>query len=222
MLSGAVTSGANTVPDVVGPFDLRKGHMVWDGATNQGRYFGEDLVVVPDPQCNLANKTDTMGFNLAANVNCGLQAVARIVPAGTPGSTVIDGQNVQIVLQNPLPGRQGTLGQNTMEGLGFDPIRWEPWQDVQDFGKQIAPDTCGRHERPESSNTRIADIQHQQRQFRPVYDQDGRAGLPGTAAVYFLSWPLWRQNKSLEGSAARPPPRPKIRRVVRYTDLSRR
>ena len=118
MLSGAVTSGANTVPDVVGPFDLRKGHMVWDGATNQGRYFGEDFVVVPDPQCNLANKTDTMGFNLAANVNCGLQAVARIVPAGTPGSTLIDGQNVQIVLQNPLPGRQGTLGQNTMEGLG--------------------------------------------------------------------------------------------------------
>ena len=116
--SGAVTSGANTVPDVVGPFDLRKGNMVWDGAANQGRYFGEEFVVVADPQCSLANNTDTMGFNLAANVNCGLQAVARIVPAGTPGSTVIDGQNVQIVLQNPLPGRQGTLGQNTMEGLG--------------------------------------------------------------------------------------------------------
>ncbi len=112
------TSGAAVVPDVVGPFSLRKGHMVWDGAANQGRYFGEDFVVVPDPQCSLANKTDTMGFNLAANVNCGLQAVARIVPAGTPGSTVIDGQNVQIVLQNPLPGRQGTLGQSTIEGLG--------------------------------------------------------------------------------------------------------
>ena len=116
--SNALTSGASTVPDVVGPFDLRKGNMVWDGAANQGRYFGEDFVVVQDPQCNLANKTDTMGFNLAANVNCGLQAVARIVPAGTPGATVIDGQNVQIVLQNPQPGKQGTLGQNTMEGLG--------------------------------------------------------------------------------------------------------
>jgi hypothetical protein len=59
-----------------------------------------------------------MGFNLAANVNCGLQAVARVVPEGTPGSTIIGGQNVQIVLQNPLPGKQGTLGQSTMENLG--------------------------------------------------------------------------------------------------------
>ena len=116
--SNVVTSGAITVPDVVGPFDLRKGHMVWDSAANQGRYFGEEFVVVPDPQCDLANRTDTMGFNLAANVNCGLQAVARIVPAGTAGSTVIDGQNVQIVLQNPTPGRQGTLGQSTMENIG--------------------------------------------------------------------------------------------------------
>jgi hypothetical protein len=112
------TSGAVTVPDVVGPFDLRKGKMVWDGAANRGRYFGDEFVVVTDPQCNLANVTDTMGFNLGANVNCGLQAVARVVPAGTPGSTVIDGQNVQVVLQNPLPGRQGTLGQSTMETLG--------------------------------------------------------------------------------------------------------
>jgi hypothetical protein len=118
VLGAGGTSGVAVVPDVVGPFSLRKGEMVWDGAANQGRYFGEDFVVVPDPQCSLANRADTMGFNLAANVNCGLQAVARIVPAGTPGSTVIDGQNVQIVLQNPLPGRQGTLGQNTMEGLG--------------------------------------------------------------------------------------------------------
>jgi hypothetical protein len=116
--SGGVTSGAITVPDVVGPFDLRKGHMEWDGAANEGRYFGEDFVVVPDPQCALANRTDTMGFNLAANVNCGLQAVARVVPEGTPGSTIIGGQNVQIVLQNPLPGKQGTLGQSTMENLG--------------------------------------------------------------------------------------------------------
>ena len=112
------TSGAAVVPDIVGPFNLRKGHMVWDGAANEGRYFGEDFVMVPDPQCSLANNTDTMGFNLAANVNCSLQAVARIVPAGTPGATVIDGQNVLMVLQNPLPGRQGTLGQNTIESLG--------------------------------------------------------------------------------------------------------
>jgi hypothetical protein len=116
--SNGPTSGAATVPDVVGPFDLRKGHMEWNGAANEGRYFGEEFVVVPDPQCALANRTDTMGFNLAANVNCGLQAVARVVPEGTAGSTVIDGQTVQILLQNPLPGKQGTLGQSTMENLG--------------------------------------------------------------------------------------------------------
>jgi hypothetical protein len=115
VLGAGGTSGVAIVPDIVGPFPLRSGSMVWDGAANRGRYFGEDFVVVPDPQCSLANRTDTMGFNLAANVNCGLQAVARIVPAGTPGASVIDGQTVQIVLQNPLPGKQGTLGQSTME-----------------------------------------------------------------------------------------------------------
>jgi hypothetical protein len=123
VLGAGGTSGSAIAPDVVGPFDLRKGHIVWDGAANQGQYFGNDFILVPDPQCNLANKADTMGFNLAANVNCGLQAVARIVPAGTPGSTLIGGQNVQIVLQNPQPGKQGTLGQTTIENIG--PIRFD-------------------------------------------------------------------------------------------------
>jgi hypothetical protein len=116
--SASATAGVSTTPDIVGAFDLRKGNMVWDSATNQGRYLGEDFVLVPDPQCNLGNTTDTMGFNLLTTATCSLQAVARVVPAGTPGATVIDGQNVQIVLQNPQPGRQGTLGQATLEGLG--------------------------------------------------------------------------------------------------------
>ena len=158
--SGGVTSGAITVPDVVGPFDLRQGNMVWDGAANRGRYFGNDFVVVPDPQCNLANVTDTMGFNLGANVNCGLQAVARIVPAGTAGSTVIDGQNVLIVLQNPQPGKQGTLGQSTMETLGtvrFDANLGKTFRLTENKSIQIRLDATNvlNHPTPAAPNLSI-------------------------------------------------------------------
>jgi len=160
VLGAGGTSGVAIVPDVVGPFDLRKGNMVWDGAANQGRYFGEEFVVVPDPQCGLANKTDTMGFNLAANVDCGLQAIARLVPAGTPGAVVIDGQNVQMVLQNPLPGKQGTLGQSTMENLGvirFDANLGKTFRITESKSLQIRVDATNvlNHPTPIAPNLSI-------------------------------------------------------------------
>jgi hypothetical protein len=49
-----------------------------------------------------------------------LQAVAKIVPAGTPGSVPLNdgtGNSGLIVLQNPLPGHRGNLGQNVLRGL---------------------------------------------------------------------------------------------------------
>ena len=110
---------ASGVPDAVGPFSNKFGKVKWGvpvAATGQlnGTYFeGETYVSVNDPQCS----------RVAANLTslCTIDAIARVVPAGTPGSFVLsDGTNrsAQIVLQNPLPGTRGNLGQFTMENAG--------------------------------------------------------------------------------------------------------
>jgi hypothetical protein len=93
-----------------------------DGNTN---YFGNPspFALIPDPQCvngqYVAKNpfSDPGTFSLANN--CGLQALVMKVPAGTPGaffaSQVDAGQTpVLIMLRNPLPGTQGTLGAQTM------------------------------------------------------------------------------------------------------------
>jgi len=56
-------------------------------------------------------------------LRCTLQAVAMAVPAGTAGAVdrvFSDGvtRPSVIALQNPLPGKRGTLGQNSVIGLG--------------------------------------------------------------------------------------------------------
>src|SRR5262245_54415611 len=122
----STTAGANTTPDVVGPWDVRKGHIEWNGATNSGTYFGNELVQVTDPQCNVANVADKMGWNLGnptvSSLNCGLQAIAHVVDPSTPGAVTVteDGitQTVQYLLVNPMPGTRGTLGQKTVESAG--------------------------------------------------------------------------------------------------------
>jgi hypothetical protein len=104
----------NGTPDVVGPWSVKKGNIHWGedvGGTNLGgTYFGQvgTYQVVTDPQCavgGLLDATDAMGFNIRRdNGTCPLRAVAN--SAG------------QIVLQNPLPGRRGTLGQQSVMGPG--------------------------------------------------------------------------------------------------------
>jgi len=126
--AGALNYATSAVPDVVGPFNVRKGSMQWDGSKNQGFYFGNPspFVIVPDPQCALTrNVNDTVNtsttpstFNLGS-VTCGLNAVAQVVPAGTPGSfTDSNGRILQYLLVNPVPGTQGTLGKSTVESPG--------------------------------------------------------------------------------------------------------
>jgi hypothetical protein len=93
---------ANGVADVVGPLDLRKGSVRWGdpGANSQlvGNYFGSgQFTNVTDPQCN-AVADSLKGF-------CTLRAVA-------------DGKTGQILLDNPLPGKRGTVGRQTIEGPG--------------------------------------------------------------------------------------------------------
>jgi hypothetical protein len=83
---------ANSVPDVVGPFSGNKGKVRWNG--DYGNYFEPGTYTkVSDPQCG-AVASELKGY-------CTLQAVA-------------DAKTGQILLQNPQPGKRGTLGRQTL------------------------------------------------------------------------------------------------------------
>jgi hypothetical protein len=53
--------------------------------------------------------------------SCTLQALGKVVPQGTAGAVAVGNQYVLPVLQNPQPGRQGTLGSYTMYTIS----RWQ-------------------------------------------------------------------------------------------------
>jgi hypothetical protein len=93
-------AGQRRVDVVSSKFDGNmSGHVEWNGpGNNTGLYYGDRWVQVEDPQCQLVNKADSMGFNLYTNGNCGLNAIALKNPDGTIGD---------IVLRNPTPGRMG-------------------------------------------------------------------------------------------------------------------
>ena len=120
----STTAGGNITPDVVGPWKVRKGEVQWDGAINQGSYFGNELLVVDDPQCNVSKVVDTMGYNLGNQVNCNLNAIARpLDPTDPLAVTLSTGATGQYLLVNPKPGKVGTLGQKTIEAAG--PFRFD-------------------------------------------------------------------------------------------------
>ena len=132
----------NGLPDIRHEVDFNELAGVRWGIQNQnnleGRYFdnGDQFVYVPDPQCiavtsaqNLYSATGALGAS-----RCTLQALAKVVPAGTPDSGTVasfygtstppatvaaDTRTVQIVLQHPQPGQRGNLGNNEIQGLGF-------------------------------------------------------------------------------------------------------
>jgi hypothetical protein len=105
----------NGTPDVVGPWDVGGGNVDWGqnigGQNLGGTYFGEvgTYTVVTDPVCapgGLLDTTDAMGFNVRTGIanGCPLRAIAN--------------SSGQIVLQNPAPGKRGTLGQQSIIGPG--------------------------------------------------------------------------------------------------------
>jgi len=106
---------ANGRPDVVGPWDNPKGNVSWEGGPS-GNYFGSPspYATYVDPQCtNNVGGPDAMGTNL--QTSCTLRGLGEIVPAGTPGSIVgVNGASLLPLLQQAMPGHQGTLGANTM------------------------------------------------------------------------------------------------------------
>src|SRR5262249_56763238 len=78
-------------------------------------------VKIADPQCaNVTPLQNLNGLSTGTAPRCTLQAVARVVPAGTAGAFALNdgsGNFGKIVLQNPLPGKQGNLGQNVLRSL---------------------------------------------------------------------------------------------------------
>jgi hypothetical protein len=94
----------NGVPDVVGPFDNNAYKAAWNNGAATGNIFtdsnGQPLYTrVKDPQCT----------------NAGIVAPSL---QGLCTLNAIRNASGQIILQTPLPGTRGTLGRNTLEGLG--------------------------------------------------------------------------------------------------------
>jgi len=91
---------ASGTPDVVGPFDRKAVKVQWGSGANAStaNYFApSQYTIVKDPQC-AAVAPSLSSF-------CTLQAI-------------MDTHSNQIVLQNPLPGLRGTLGQRAVEVPG--------------------------------------------------------------------------------------------------------
>jgi hypothetical protein len=93
---------ANGTPDIVGPFDPRAVEVQWANGASSGNYFAPGTVKTDkDPQC--ASVTSSQGLNDLCTLNA-----------------VFDAKTGQALLQNPLPGRRGTLGQRALQVPG----RW--------------------------------------------------------------------------------------------------
>jgi hypothetical protein len=131
--SGAPASvgGAGTTRYANGRFvatpywKIPQGQVEWNGPGGAtGTFFGVDQYIgVPDPQCSDPSRvvqTDSRGYNFASN--CGLDALAIRVPAGTPDSYLLDpndpASSVLNVLVNANPGEFGTLGTRVLESWG--------------------------------------------------------------------------------------------------------
>ena len=92
------------VPDIVGPFDRKGANYFWKEGAAAGNLFSDDNGTpvysrVKDPQC--LNPSLVVAYMASL---CTLNAIQNT--------------SSQVVLQTPLPGKRGTLGQNTFENVG--------------------------------------------------------------------------------------------------------
>jgi hypothetical protein len=131
-------------PDIVGPFDVKSAKVEFTGGPS-GSYFSRDgLTQVRDPQCN----TVTTVQNLRNA--CTLQAIA-------------DASTGQILLQNPLPGKRGTLGQRVVEGPGswrFDASLSKSFRITESKSIQVRMDAQNvlNHPNPAAPNLDINNV----------------------------------------------------------------
>ncbi len=131
----------NGTADIVGPFDLKGGKVQFLGGPS-GTYFDTaSFTQVHDPQC--ARVTTQQGLRDA----CTLNAIA-------------DAKTGQILLQNPLPGTRGTLGQRVVDGPGrwrFDASMGKSFKIRESKSLQIRVDATNvlNHPEPNSPNLNI-------------------------------------------------------------------
>lgn len=163
--AGTMTYGNNRF-DVVSPlWEIPEGQVRWDRATTngpRGSYYGDPspYISVVDPQCTgpVVGAADTMGRSLQAD--CTLTALGKIVPAGTAGAqTLGDGRQYVVVLQNPLPGRIGTLGERNIPGLGryqFDANLSKTFQLTESKSLQFRADATNVLNHPSVGNPSVA------------------------------------------------------------------
>jgi hypothetical protein len=189
---------ANGVPDMVYPVDLNKLKSVrlgtQSGNFKEGRYFdNNDLFVkVDDPQC--ATVTSAQSLNNVVNgvqTRCTLDALAMAVPAGTAGATdrvFADGQTRPsvIVLQHPQPGKRGTLGQNTLIGLGsyrFDANLGKTFRISESKSLQVRFDAQNvlNHPQPANPSLSITDTNY----FGRINQKNGGRSMQGQLRLSF-------------------------------------
>jgi hypothetical protein len=167
--AGTMTYGNNRF-DVVSPlWEIPEGQVQWNRATAngpRGSYYGDPspYISVNDPQCtgSVVGSTDSMGRNL--QTDCTLTALAKIVTAGTAGAqTLADGRHYVIVLQNPLPGKIGTLAERNIPGLGryqFDANLSKTFQLTESKSLQFRADATNvlNHPTPGNPSTAITTL----------------------------------------------------------------
>jgi hypothetical protein len=164
----------NGVPDVVHPVDFNKlKGSRWgtqNGAFLEGRYYDNNdmFVKVEDPQCgavtSLQNLNGLAPLTGTPSQRCGLDALAMAVAAGTPGATdrvFADGQTRPsvIVLQHAQPGKKGTLGNNTVIGLGsyrFDANLSKSFQISESKSVQVRFDAQNVLNHPQPANPSLS------------------------------------------------------------------
>ena len=154
----------NGLPDVRHPVDFNKIKGVrWgirSGNFLQGRYFdnGDTFVAVDDPVCGTKLSTIT--------TTCTLNALAMVVPAGTPDSApasafgfpATDTRTLQIVLQHPELSKKGNLGNGSVISVGqwrFDANLGKTFQISESKSLQIRIDAQNVMNHPQPGNPNL-------------------------------------------------------------------
>jgi len=161
-LTAGQTLWANGRPDVVGPWGIRKGDTKWGLPLNAagdlgGQYFGNGLIKVEDPACapgGITDNTDALGYNLRGNFSS-----AGVFSYVCTNDAVADATG-KILLQNAAPGTRGTLGSQTLEGLGdwsFDASMSKAFRLGESKSVQVRVDATNvfNHAKPNAPNLNI-------------------------------------------------------------------
>ena len=113
-ISGTNTLWANGALDLVRPdlWDNKSGHVEWASGANDGSYYGNRYMRVPDPQCSAISPD----LNFWCQSVIGMSALAVIDHYDMAGNPVAG----PIVFQNAQPGQRGNFQGNNLTG----PSRW--------------------------------------------------------------------------------------------------